>query len=254
MPSAFDLQGKTALVTGAKRGLGMGIALGLARAGADIIGVSATQESEGSEIQGLVEQEGRSFVGRKCDFARRADTHELVDWITANDHTVDILINNAGTIRRNPATDHTDEDWDQVLETNLSAPFILTRGLAKGMIDRGQGKVVFIASMLSFQGGINVSSYTAAKSGIAGLTKALSNEWASQGLNVNAIAPGYMTTDNTRALQDDPVRARAILERIPAGHWGAPNDLAGAAVFLSSAASDYIHGAILTVDGGWLGR
>jgi 2-deoxy-D-gluconate 3-dehydrogenase len=241
-------------VTGARRGLGKAIALGLAEAGADIIGVSATQETDGSEVQRLVEETGRSFIGHRCDFSQRSDTYELVEWVKRDDHIVDILINNAGTIRRTPAAAHSDEDWDLVLQTNLSAPFILARELATPMIERGRGKIIFVASLLSFQGGITVPGYTAAKSGIAGLTKALANEWAPKGVNVNSIAPGYMATDNTQALRDDPVRSGAILERIPAGRWGQPEDLIGAAVFLSSAASDYVNGAIVTVDGGWLGR
>lgn len=249
----FDLRGKTALVTGSKRGLGRAMAVGLAQAGADIIGVSATQETNGSEIQDLVEQEGRSFVGRRCDFSVRSDLYQLVEWVNDN-YQVDILINNAGTIRRTPALDHTDQDWDEVLETNLSAPFVLTRQLARPMIERGQGKIVFVASLLSFQGGITVPGYTAAKSAVAGLTRALANEWASEGVNVNGIAPGYMRTDNTQALQADPARSGAILARIPAGRWGEPEDLVGAAVFLSSPASDYVHGTVLVVDGGWLGR
>lgn len=254
MNSPFDLTGKTALVTGAKRGLGLGISVGLAEAGANIIGVSATQESEGSHVQRLVEEAGRTFVGRACDFSQRQETYDLVEWLASTNRTVDILINNAGTIRRTPVAEHRDGDWDHVLEVNLSAPFVLSRELAKPMLERSQGKIVFIASLLSFQGGIAVPGYTSAKSAIAGLTKALANEWAGLGVNVNAIAPGYMATDNTQALQDDPIRSKSILERIPAGRWGAPVDMAGAAVFLSSQASDYVHGTTITVDGGWMGR
>lgn len=254
MNSPFDLTGKTALVTGAKRGLGMGIAVGLAKAGADIIGVSATLESEGSAVQQRVEDTGRAFVGHAYDFSQRSETYELVEWLASTNRTVDILINNAGTIRRTPAVEHSDEDWDHVLEVDLNAPFVLSRELAKPMLERAQGKIVFVTSLLSFQGGITVPGYTSAKSAIAGLTKALANEWAGQGVNVNAIAPGYMATDNTQALQDDPARSKSILERIPAGRWGAPADMAGAAVFLSSQASDYVHGTTITVDGGWMGR
>jgi len=254
MHDRFDLSGKTALVTGAKRGLGKGIAEGLARAGADIIGVSTTQEEAGSEVQQLVEQTGRNFTGRACDFSQRAETHSLVDWLASEGRVVDILINNAGAIRRSPAIEHSDADWDYVLEVVLTAPFILARELARPMLVRGHGKIVFVASVLSFQGGITVPSYASAKSAVAGLTKALANEWAGKGVNVNAIAPGYVATDATHALQDDPVRSRAILERVPAGRWGAPVDVAGAAVFLSSAASDFVHGTVLTVDGGWMGR
>jgi 2-deoxy-D-gluconate 3-dehydrogenase len=167
---------------------------------------------------------------------------------------VDILVNNAGMISRHPAAEHGDEQWDRVLEVNLSSPFILARELGKQMVERQSGKIIFTASLLSFQGGITVPSYTASKSAIAGLTRALANEWANQGVNVNAIAPGYMETDNTEALRHDPVRSRAILERIPAGRWGTAKDIAGAAVFLASASADYIHGTVLTVDGGWMGR
>ena len=174
--------------------------------------------------------------------------------LAALDPPVGILINNAGTIARAPAAEHSEEAWDRVLAVNLSAPFLLARLVGAAMVRRGRGKIVFTASMLSFQGGVNVASYTASKSAIAGLTKALANEWASSGVNVNAIAPGYIATDNTRALRDDPDRSRAILERIPAGRWGEPADLAGAVVFLASPASDYVHGTVLTVDGGWLGR
>ena len=165
-----------------------------------------------------------------------------------------MLVNNAGTIRRAPAAEHTDADWDDVLEVNLSAQFVLTRELAGGMLERGRGKIVFVASLLSFQGGINVPGYAASKGGVAQLTKALANEWAPRGVNVNAIAPGYIDTDNTQALRDDPTRSRQILERIPAGRWGRPEDIAGAAVFLASAAADYVHGVVLPVDGGWLAR
>lgn len=254
MDRPFDLSGKTALVTGAARGLGRGIAVELARAGADVIGVSVSQEPSGSEVEAQVEAQGRSFTAIACDFSDRTAVYGLVERLAADGRAVDILINNAGTIRRTPAADHADADWDHVLEVNLSAPFVLTRELARPMLERRQGKIVFVASLLSFQGGITVPGYTASKSGVAGLTRALANEWAANGVNVNAIAPGYMATDNTQALRDDPVRSRAILERIPAGRWGTPKDIAGAAVFLASPASDYIHGAVLAVDGGWLGR
>ena len=254
MNSQFDLTGRTALVTGAKRGLGKAIATALASAGCDVIGVSATQERSGSEVQDLVESLGRSFVGRACDFSDRSATRDLLGWLQTDGHRVDILVNNAGTIRRTPAENHSDADWDLVLEVNLSAPFMLTRELGKAMLDRGEGKIVFIASVLSFQGGVNVPGYTSSKSAIAGLTKALANEWAGRGVNVNAIAPGYIATDNTEALRNDPVRASQILERIPAGRWGKPDDIAGAVVFLSSPAADYVHGTTLSVDGGWMGR
>jgi 2-deoxy-D-gluconate 3-dehydrogenase len=254
MSHVIDLTGKRALVTGARRGLGQAIAVGLARAGADVIGVSAAQEEVGSEVQKLVEAEEVSFVGRACDLADRVALYELLAWLAESEHQVDILVNNAGTIFRRPAVEHDDEAWDRVLEVNLSAPFILARELGRQMIERRSGKIIFTASLLGFQGGITVPSYTASKSAIAGLTRALANEWARYGVNVNAIAPGYMDTDNTEALRNDPDRSKAILERIPAGRWGNGEDVAGAAVFLASSSADYIHGTVLTVDGGWMGR
>ncbi|WP_210506979.1 SDR family oxidoreductase [Naasia sp. SYSU D00057] len=248
----FDLSGRTAVVTGAKRGIGFAMATALAEAGADIIGVSATLEPSGSTIEKAVIATGRSFRGIACDFADPAAVTDLVAQLSGQD--VDILVNNAGTIERAPAADHPIELWDRVLQVNLSSQFILAQGIGRSMLDRGHGKIIFTASLLSFQGGINVPGYTAAKSGIAGLTKALANEWASRGVNVNAIAPGYIATDNTQALRDDPDRSRAILDRIPAGRWGTSDDLAGATVFLASSASDYVSGIVLPVDGGWLGR
>ena len=253
-PPSFDLNGQTALVTGASRGLGRSIAHGLAGAGADIIGVSAHQRSQGSEIQGLVETAGRRFTGRACDFSDRTQTYALIDWLAGEGHRIDILVNNAGTIRRAPAEEHGDDDWDAVMEINLTAPFVLTRELGKPMLARGAGKVVFVSSILGFQGGVTVPGYAATKSAVIGLTKALANEWAGSGVNVNAIAPGYMKTDNTQALQDDAARSEAIRQRIPAGDWGEPTDIAGAAVFLASPAADYVHGSVITVDGGWMGR
>jgi 2-deoxy-D-gluconate 3-dehydrogenase len=254
MPHIIDLSGKTALVTGARRGLGRAIAVGLAEAGADVIGVSAAQEEAGSEVEQLVEGMGRAFIGRRCDLSDRRALYELLARLEDERRQVDILVNNAGMISRHPAAEHGDEQWDRVLEVNLSSPFILARELGRQMVQRRSGKIVFIASLLSFQGGITVPSYTASKSAIAGLTRALANEWASHGVNVNAIAPGYMETDNTEALRHDPVRSRAILERIPAGRWGTAEDVAGAAVFLASGSADYIHGTVLTVDGGWMAR
>lgn len=252
MTGLFDLTGTTAVVTGAKRGIGFAMAEALAQAGADIIGVSATLELSGSRIAGVVEGHGRTFLARQVDFADRAAVIALGEELAGLD--VDILVNNAGTIERAPAADHPLEWWDRVLEVDLSSPFVLTQAVGRSMIARGRGKVIFTASLLSFQGGINVPGYAAAKSGIAGLTKALANEWASKGVTVNAIAPGYIATDNTQALQDDPDRSSAILARIPAGRWGRADDLAGATVFLASAASDYVSGIVLPVDGGWLGR
>ena len=254
MSTSFDLTGKTALVTGAKRGIGRAIAVALAHHGADIIGVSASQEAEGSEVGRLVEAEGRSFTGRACDFSSRKGTHDLIDWLAGQNRRVDILVNNAGTSTVAPALDQTDEDWDRVLEVNLSAPFILARELAKPMIEAGRGKVIFTSSILGFRGGANVAGYTATKTALVGLTKALANEWARFGVNVNAIAPGYVATDITKPIQDDPERYAAVLDRIPAGRWATPEDIAGAAVFLASDAANYVHGTVLAVDGGWLGR
>jgi 2-deoxy-D-gluconate 3-dehydrogenase len=250
----FELTGKTAVVTGARRGIGRAIAVALAVAGADIVGVSANLESDGGEVGRAVRAAGRTFTGFRVDFADRAQVLALAGELDRDGRSVDILVNNAGDIARAPAAEHTDADWDRIITVDLSSQFVLTREVGRGMVHRGRGKVIFIASLLSFQGGINVPGYTAAKSGIAGLTRALSNEWAGRGVQVNAIAPGYIDTDNTQALRADADRNKAILERIPAGRWGHPEDLAGAAVFLASAASDYVSGAILPVDGGWLGR
>ena len=252
LPALFDLTGRTALVTGARRGIGMAIASALAGAGADIVAVSAGMEASGSEVEKRVRETGRRFTAHQVDFADRAAVTEFASHAAALD--VDILINNAGTISRAPAVDHIDEEWDRVLEVDLTSQFVLTRAVGRTMLARGHGKIVFTASLLSFQGGITVPSYTAAKSGIAGLTRALANEWAGGGVNVNAIVPGYVATDNTQALRADRVRNQAILDRIPAGRWGTPDDFAGVAVFLASAASDYVHGALIAVDGGWLGR
>jgi 2-dehydro-3-deoxy-D-gluconate 5-dehydrogenase len=248
----FDLTGKTAVVTGVKRGIGLAIAEALATVGADIIGVSATLEPTGSQAQKLVEAVGRSFTAYQVDFADRVAVTELATELAAAN--VDILVNNAGTIERAPAAEHPLDMWDRVLAVNLDSQFMLSQAVGSSMIERGYGKIIFTASLLSFQGGINVPGYTASKSAIAGLTKALANEWMPMGVNVNAIAPGYIATDNTQALQDDAQRSRAILERIPAGRWGAASDLGGAAVFLASPASDYVSGVTLPVDGGWLGR
>ncbi|MDR6199776.1 2-deoxy-D-gluconate 3-dehydrogenase [Microbacterium sp. SORGH_AS428] len=252
MSGLFDLTGLTAVVTGARRGIGSAMALALAEAGADIIGVSASQASSGSEIERAVTELGRGFEGIACDFSDPIAVEALARSLA--ERRVDILVNNAGTIERAPAARHPLSSWDRVLQINLSAPFVLAQAIGGQMLARGRGKIIFTASLLSFQGGINVPGYTAAKSGIAGLTKALSNEWSAQGVNVNAIAPGYIATDNTQALRDDPDRSAAILERIPAARWGRPDDLAGATVFLASRASDYVDGITLPVDGGWLGR
>ncbi len=253
MSTMFDLSGRTAVVTGARRGIGLAMAEALARAGADIIGVSAKLEPAGSDVERAVHAAGRSFTALTADLADRAAVLRLAVDLEALG-PIDILVNNAGTIARAPAAEHADELWDHVIQVNLTSQFLLTRELGRTMVARGRGKVIFTASLLSFQGGINVPGYTAAKSGLAGLTKALANEWAAHGVNVNAIAPGYIATDNTQALRDDPARHRSILERIPAARWGRPDDLAGATVFLAAPASDYVNGVILPVDGGWLGR
>ncbi len=250
---SFDLSGKTALMTGCKRGIGRGMAEALAQAGADIIGVSATLTPD-SEVDAAVSALGRKFTPYQCDFSDRAAVRAFAAQVQADGHAPDILVNNAGTIKRKPAAEHPDDMWDEVIEVNLSAQFILSREIGRGMIARGGGKIIFTASLLTFQGGITVPGYAASKGGIGQLTKALANEWAGQGVNVNAIAPGYIATDNTQALQDDAGRSKSILERIPQGRWGTPEDFAGPAVFLASAASDYVNGEVLVVDGGWMGR
>ncbi len=250
----FRLHGKTAVVTGSKRGIGKAMAVALAEAGADIIGVSASMESTGSEVEQAVTATGRKFRGYACDFSDRKSLYAFIQKLKSEVPRIDILVNNAGTIMRKPAAEHPDDYWDKVIEVNLNAQFILSREIGKEMIARGDGKIVFTASMLTFQGGITVPGYAASKGGIGQLTKALANEWAGKGVNVNAIAPGYIATDNTAALQADEKRNKSILERIPAGRWGTPEDLAGAVVFLCSPAAAYLHGTILMVDGGWLGR
>jgi len=250
----FRLDGKTALVTGCRRGIGRGFAQALAEAGADIIGVSAQMEASGSDVEKDILARGKKFKGYACDFSDRKAVYAFVARVKKDFPRVDILINNAGIILRKPAAEHPDEIWDKVIETNLNAQFILAREFGKEMVARGKGKIVFTASLLSFQGGITVPGYAASKAGIATLTMALSNEWAGKGVNVNAIAPGYAATDNTAALQADKVRNEQILARIPAGRWGTPDDFKGAVVFLCSEAANYISGAILVVDGGWMGR
>ena len=252
--NAFDLSDKTALVTGCKRGIGKAMAEALAEAGADIIGVSASLESSGSEVEGLITSLGRSFSGYACDFSDRESVYRFVETVKQDHPRIDILVNNAGTILRTPAAEHSDEYWDKVMEVNLNAQFVLSREFGKDMIERGTGKIIFTASLLTFQGGITVPGYAASKGGIGQLTMALANEWAGKGVNVNAIAPGYIATDNTEALRNDPVRQEQILARIPAGRWGKPEDFKGPVVFLASEAAKYVHGAILLVDGGWMGR
>jgi 2-deoxy-D-gluconate 3-dehydrogenase len=249
----FDLSGKTALVTGARRGIGAGMALALAEAGADIIGASAQMEQDGGEVGAKVRAMGRQFTGHAVNFADRGALKSFAARMEGE--PLDILVNNAGTIKRTPAADHPEEWWDEVIETNLSAQFLLTQAVGRGMIARGRGgKVIFTASLLTFQGGINVPGYAASKGGVGQLVMAFANEWAPKGINVNAIAPGYIATDNTEALRADADRSASILARIPAGRWGTPEDFGGPAVFLASRASDYVSGTILTVDGGWMGR
>ena len=250
----FDLHGKVALVTGCKRGIGKAIAEGLAAAGADIIGVSASLELQGSDVSKAVEAIGRRFYAYQADFGNRESLYAFIGQVKAGHPQIDILFNNAGTILRKPAAEHPDEYWDQVIEINQNAQFILTREIGKDMVARGSGKIVFTASLLTFQGGINVPGYAASKGAVGQLTKAFANEWAAKGVNVNAIAPGYISTDNTEALRNDPGRSQSILERIPAGRWGEPDDFKGPAVFLASEAASYVHGTVLTVDGGWMGR
>ena len=250
----FKLDGKIGLVTGCKHGIGRAMTLALAEAGADIIGVSVTLEESGSEIEQEVKSLGRKFRGYTCDFSERKALYDFVSRVKSDNPVIDILVNNAGTIMRKPAVEHPDEYWDKVMETNLNSHFVITREIGKEMVARGSGKVIFVASMLTFQGGILVPSYAASKGGIGQLTKALANEWATHGVNVNAIAPGYIATRVTEALRNDAVRGKSILERIPAGRWGEPDDLKGIVVFLASSSSDYIHGAIVNVDGGWLSR
>lgn len=242
------------MVSGCKRGIGRNMAVALAQAGADIIGVSATLEQSGSEIEQDVTALGRQFKAYKCDFSNKQALVNFSAEVLRDTQQIDILVNNAGTIKRAPAAVHGDDFWDEVVEVNLSSQFRLTREIGKRMVAQGSGKIIFIASLLTFQGGINVPGYAASKGAIGQLTKAFANEWAASGVNVNAIAPGYVATDNTQALRDDPERSKAILDRIPAGRWGAPEDFMGPVVFLSSSASDYVHGTILTVDGGWMAR
>ncbi len=250
----FDLKGKIALVTGCTKGIGRSMALALAEAGADIIGVSASIELAGSKIEKLVIASGTSFKAYQCDLGDRTSLKNFIAKLTAEVPRIDILVNNAGMILRDPVAMHSDEDWDKVLAVNLDAPFILTREIGKKMLEQGSGKIIFTASLLSFQGGILVPGYAASKGAIASLIKAFSNEWAGKGININGIAPGYIATDNTEALRKDPERSEAILSRIPANRWGESDDFKGVTVFLASAASDYMNGTIVTVDGGWMGR
>ena len=249
----FSLEGKVALVTGASRGLGQMIAVALAEAGAD---VACHSREEGGSVEAINTVAGleRKAVGVVGDMAEREVPRRIADDVLAKFGKIDILVNNAGMIRRSPAIEYSEEDWSAVIDVNLSSVFRLCQAVGRHMIDHGGGKIVNIASLLSFQGGVTVPAYTASKSGVAGLTKSLANEWAKHNVNVNAIAPGYMETDNTSALRADETRSRQILERIPAGRWGHADDLSGAVVFLSSSASDYVQGHIMVVDGGWMAR
>ncbi|HEX2682300.1 MAG TPA: 2-dehydro-3-deoxy-D-gluconate 5-dehydrogenase KduD [Ferruginibacter sp.] len=250
----FDLNGKTALVTGCNKGIGKAMAIALAEAGADVIGVSASISLSGSEVEKEVKAAGSTFKAYQADFSDRYSLKEFITKVVAENPVIDILVNNAGMILRNPAVEHSDEYWDKVMHVNLDAQFILTREIGRQMIEQGSGKIIFTASLLSFQGGINVPGYAASKGAIASLIKAFANEWASKGINVNGIAPGYIATDNTEALRNDPERSKSILSRIPANRWGEPEDLKGVTIFLASKASDYVNGTIVVVDGGWMGR
>jgi 2-dehydro-3-deoxy-D-gluconate 5-dehydrogenase len=249
----FSLKGRVALVTGAAQGLGQGYAVALAEAGADVAGLDRSAVTETGQ---LITALGRRFMPIQCDLREASvdDLNQIVGRVVAELDRLDILVNNAGIIRRAPALEFSEKDWDDVLQINLKATFFLSQAAGKVMVKQGSGKIINVASMLSFQGGIIVPSYTAAKSAVAGVTRALANEWAKHNINVNAIAPGYMATDNTAPLRADPTRSQAILDRIPAGRWGTPDDLKGIVVFLASAASDYMTGSIVPVDGGWLAR
>lgn len=250
----FDLSGKTALVTGCNKGIGKAMAVGLAAAGADVIGVSGSLELKDSVVEKEINALGRKFNAYRADLSDRKELYGFVEKVKAENNSIDILVNNAGVIMRAPAAEHSDAYWDKVISINLDSPFILAREIGRQMLEQGSGKIIFTCSLLSFQGGINVPGYAASKGALSSLIKALSNEWAGRGINVNGIAPGYIATDNTEALRNDPDRSKNILDRIPAGRWGSPEDFQGPVVFLASAAAAYVHGTILTVDGGWMGR
>ena len=247
----FDLSGKTAVVTGCDTGLGQGMAIALAEAGANIIGISVVGDAD--ETKTAIEAAGRKFTYHRVDISDREQLYSFINDVTAKEK-IDILVNNAGIIMRKPAAEHPDEYWDKVIAINLNAQFILGREFGKHMIGQGSGKIIFTCSLLSFQGGVNVPGYTASKSAVAGLVRAFANEWASKGVCVNGIAPGYIATNNTQALREDAARSKSILERIPIGRWGLPDDFKGPVVFLASSASDYVNGTILFVDGGWMAR
>ncbi len=250
----FRVDNKIALVTGCSSGIGMAIAIELAQSGADILGVSNNMPESGSEVSKAVEAAGKKFYPYVADFSNRKSIYAFLNKVKSDHPRIDIIINNAGHIMREPAATHSDEFWDLIININLDAQFIITRELGKRMLEQKYGKIVFTCSLLSFQGGINVPGYAASKGAVASLLKAFANEWAPHGITVNGVAPGYIATNNTTALRADADRSAAILSRIPAARWGETSDLAGAYVFLSSPASDYINGTIITVDGGWMGR
>lgn len=250
----FRVDNKLALVTGCSRGIGMSIAIALAEAGADIIGVSHSMPSHGSEIETAVQAAGKKFYPYAADFSDRDALYNFLNKVKQDHPRIDILVNNAGNIMRKPIAEHPDDYWDKIIDINLNSQFIITRELGKRMLEQESGKIIFTCSLLSFQGGITVPGYAASKGAISSLLKAFANEWAAHGINVNGVAPGYIATDNTAQLRDDAGRSAAILSRIPANRWGTPEDLAGAYIFLSSPASDYMNGSIITVDGGWMGR
>ncbi|MBR9909435.1 MAG: SDR family oxidoreductase [Gammaproteobacteria bacterium] len=254
MLEQFSLAGKTALVTGCSRGIGKAMAEALAEAGADVIGVSASLPSAGSAVEQAVLAAGRKFSAYQCDFSSRDSVYAFIEQVKQDHPVIDILVNNAGTILRAPAVEHSDEYWDKVIDVNLNSQFILSREIGKEMVARGSGKIIFTASLLTYQGGVTVPGYAASKGALGQLVMALSNEWAGKGVNVNAIAPGYIATDNTEALRNDEARASSILARIPQGRWGTPEDFKGPVVFLASRASDYMNGSTVLVDGGWMGR
>lgn len=251
--SLFTLEGKTAMVTGASRGLGKAMAIAMAEAGANVAALSTVAENSASTVE-EIKKIGKNAIAISCDVTRKDEISTAINKTIEEFAQIDILINNAGTIRRAPAEKYSDEDWDLVIETNLNSIFRFCREVGKYMIERKAGKIINIASLLSFSGGITVPAYAASKGGVAQLTKALANEWAKHNVQINSIAPGYFRTDNTRALQDDPVRNEQITARIPAGDWGSPDDIKGAAIFLASPASDYVNGHIMLVDGGWMAR
>lgn len=250
----FRVDNKLALVTGSSRGIGLAVATALAESGADIIGVSSKLEATGSVLENAVTKAGKKFYAYQCDLSSRESVYSFLKKVKADHPRIDILINNAGHILRKQVAEHPDDYWDTIININLNAQFILAREIGKQMVERGSGKIVFTCSLLSFQGGITVPGYAASKGAVASLLKAFANEWAKSGVNVNGVAPGYIATDNTAQLREDKERSAAILSRIPANRWGTPQDMAGAFVFLSSPASDYMNGSIITVDGGWMGR